>query len=128
MPLRAMAVWLLMAVLAVLNGTVRNSLIVPRTGEHAGHVISTVSFCILSLIVMWLMLPWIGPRNRGQVRQIGIAWLGSTVAFEFVAGRYAFGNSWEKLFADYNIFRGRFWIAVLLLQLFGPLWAARLRG
>jgi hypothetical protein len=125
---RAMTVWLLMAVLAVVNGMVRNTLISPRTGEYAGHVISTVFFCILSFFVMWLLLPWIGPWDRGQVWRIGITWLCSTVAFEFIAGRYVFGNSWEKLLADYNIFRGRLWIAVLVLQLFGPLLAARLRG
>lgn len=119
---------MLMAVLAVTNGTARNTLIAPRTGEYAGHVISTVSFCTLSFFVMWLLLPWIGPKSRGQVRQIGIAWLGSTVAFEFVAGRYVFGNSWEKLLADYNIFHGRLWIAVLFFQLFGPRGAAWLRG
>jgi hypothetical protein len=77
---------------------------------------------------MWLLLPWIGPENRGQVWKIGITWLGSTIAFEFIAGHYVFGNSWEKLLADYNIHHGRLWIAVLLLQLFGPLGAARLRG
>jgi hypothetical protein len=128
MLLRTMMVWLLMAVLAIVNGTVRNALITPHLGENAGHVISTVSFCILSFFVMWLLIPWIGPKDRGQVWQIGIIWLGSTIAFEFIAGHYVFGNPWDKLLADYNIFRGRIWIAVLLLQLFGPLGAARLRG
>lgn len=128
MLLRSMAVWLLMAVLAVVNGTVRNALITPLLGDYAGHVISTASFCILSFLVMWLLIPWIDPKNRGQVWQIGVIWLGSTVAFEFIAGHYVFGNPWEKLLADYNVFRGRLWIAVLLLQFFGPVGAARLRG
>ncbi|HQJ08016.1 MAG TPA: hypothetical protein PLF54_03365 [Deltaproteobacteria bacterium] len=91
-------------------------------------MISTVIFCILSFFLIWLLLPWIGPKNRRQLWQIGITWLGSTVAFEFVAGRYVFGNSWERLLADYNVFRGRLWIAVLLVELLGPLGAARMRG
>ena len=37
---------------------------------------------------------------------VGIAWVALTVAFEFLAGHYVFGNSWEKLLADYNVLRG----------------------
>jgi hypothetical protein len=50
------------------------------------------------------------------------------LAFEFLAGHYLFGNPWERLLADYNIFRGRVWVTVLLLQLFGPFFAAKVRG
>ena len=54
---------------------------------------------------------------------LGIAWVALSVAFEFLAGHYVFGNSWERLFADYNVFRGRIWIMVLVANLFAPLWA-----
>ena len=54
---------------------------------------------------------------------VGTVWVALTVAFEFVAGHYVFGNSWERLIADYNVFRGRIWILVLLMNLFAPLWA-----
>jgi hypothetical protein len=50
-------------------------------------------------------------------------WVALTVAFEFLAGHYVFGNSWEGLIADYNVFRSRLWILVLLMNLFTPLWA-----
>jgi hypothetical protein len=43
--------------------------------------------------------------------------------FELLAGHYVFGNSWEKLLADYNLFRGRIWALVLIIILFAPLWA-----
>jgi len=41
----------------------------------------------------------------------------------FVAEHYVFGNSWESLIADYNVFRRRVWVLVLLTNLFAPLWA-----
>ena len=47
----------------------------------------------------------------------GIMWVALTVAFEFLAGHYVFGNSWKRLTADYNVFRGRIWILVLLTAL-----------
>lgn len=54
---------------------------------------------------------------------VGTVWVALTVAFEFLAGHYVFGNSWERLLADYNMVRGRLWILVLLANLFAPLWA-----
>ena len=44
-----------------------------------------------------------------------------TGGFEFLAGHYVFGNSWERLIADYNVFRGRIWILVLAANIFAPL-------
>jgi len=43
-------------------------------------------------------------------------WLVLTLLFEFGFGRYR-GNSWEKLFTDYNLLKGRLWILI-------PLWLA----
>lgn len=45
---------------------------------------------------------------------MGTIWLGLTIAFEFVAGHYVFGNPWEKLLVDYNLLEGRIWSLVLL--------------
>jgi hypothetical protein len=48
---------------------------------------------------------------------VGIAWLLLTVAFEFLAGHYLFHNPWARLLEDYNVFRGRIWVLVLLTTL-----------
>jgi hypothetical protein len=63
-----------------------------------------------------------------QALGVGLFWLLFTVLFEFGAGHYLFRNPWEQLLADYNIFKGRIWVLVLLATLFAPYWAARLRG
>ena len=64
---------------------------------------------------------WTEERTRGF--GLGTAWVALTVAFEFLAGHYVSGNGWERLFADYNVFRGRIWILVLVAKLLAPLWA-----
>ncbi|MEW6185202.1 MAG: hypothetical protein AB1585_05615 [Thermodesulfobacteriota bacterium] len=124
---RALLIWLLMAVLAVLNGVARVSVITPYWGDQAGHLLSTLTGGIILFLTMYLFLPWIGPKSSRRIWQLGFFWLGLTVAFEFLAGHYLFGNPWEKLLADYNLFRGRVWVVILLLQLFGPMLAAKLR-
>jgi hypothetical protein len=58
---------------------------------------------------------------------VGILWAVLTVAFEFLAGHYAFGHPWPELLADYDLLRGRVWLLVLVTTLVAPRWAWRVR-
>ncbi len=82
---------------------------------------STVILCSAIILVAWFSTSWIGPESGREAFLIGMLWVALTVAFEL--GHYVFGNSWEKLIADYNLFRGRIWVWVLIVILFAPLWA-----
>ena len=120
---RAIAVWVLLLAVAVANGTAREFFLVPRLGAQAGHVLSTVILCVAILVIALITIRWMAPRGRRAALSIGGVWLALTLVFEFLAGHYLFGNSWEKLFADYNLLRGRVWILVLPATLFAPAWA-----
>lgn len=120
---KALLVWILLVVVAVLNGGARNAFLAPRFGELGGHVIGTGILCGVIFFVAWLTIPWLGPRAVHQALLIGTVWMFLTVAFEFLAGHYLFGNSWTRLLADYNLLRGRVWILVPLASLLPPLWA-----
>lgn len=120
---KALLVWILLVAVAVLNGGLREAFLAPRFGELGGHVISTGILCGLIFSVAWLTIPWVGPRGVQQAQLIGAAWAVLTIAFEFLAGHYLFGNSWERLLADYNLLRGRVWILVPLASLLAPRWA-----
>lgn len=124
---RAIIIWVLLSIIAVLNGISRNVYISPTLGEYTGHVISTFILCIIIFLVTVLSIRWINPRGSRDALSVGIFWIMLTGAFEFLAGHYLFGNSWERLLADYNIFQGRIWVLVLLSTLFAPLCADRLR-
>jgi len=119
---RTIVIWVLLLGVAVLNGTAREFLLAPRLGAYAGHVASTVVLCAAIFVVALLFTRWIGPRSRGGAMLIGAVWVALTLAFEFLAGHYLFGSSWERLLADYDLLRGRVWILVLLATLFAPAW------
>ena len=51
---------------------------------------------------------------------IGAFWTILTILFEFGFGHYVIGHSWSKLFADYNILKGRVWSLVLLTTFIAP--------
>ena len=128
MILRALAVWCLLVGLAVLNGGVRDTWLSPRLGDPVGRGLSTLSLCALILLATWVTIGWIGPATRREALGIGGMWLALTLLFEFGVGHYGFGKPWRELLADYDLGRGRIWIAVLIVTLFAPSWAARLRG
>ena len=123
--LRAFAVWVIVLVFAIANGAAREYLLTPRLGGQTGHVVSTLVLCAAIFLAAVLSIRWIGPRGRRGALVIGATWLALTLAFEFLAGHYLLGNSWEKLLADYNLLHGRVWILVLLATLFAPAWAFR---
>ncbi len=125
---RALAVWGLLLIFAVLNGGARDTWLSPRLGDPLGRAISTLLLCGLILLATWLTIRWIGPKSSREALGVGVLWVVLTLAFEFGVGHYGLGKSWTELFADYDLRRGRIWIAVLIVTLLAPLWTFRLRG
>jgi hypothetical protein len=46
---KAFAIWLLLLMLAVLNGSAREFLINPWIGQQPGHIVSTIILCLARL-------------------------------------------------------------------------------
>jgi hypothetical protein len=128
MTLRALAVWFLLLILAVLNGGSRDAWLSPRLGDTAGRAISSLLLSGLILLATWATIGWIRPNSSGQALRIGMFWVVLTLAFEFLVGHYGFGKSWPELVADYDVRRGRIWIVVLIATLLAPWMTARWRG
>jgi len=110
-----------LVVLAILNGIFRNYIIFPKTGESTAHIIGTIIFLILQFFVTYFFIKSVSERTIKKLLMIGIFWLTLTVFFEFIFGHYVMNHPWEKLLADYNIFRGRLWSLVLFNTLLSPL-------
>lgn len=128
MLLRALVVWCLLLVAAVANGAFREALLVPRLGNLAGHVVSTLLLCALIVAIAWFTIDWVSPDRIAAALTIGALWLVLTVAFEFGAGHYLLGRPWEILLADYDVLHGRVWPLVLVFTLLAPLVAGWGRG
>ncbi|MBN2170644.1 MAG: hypothetical protein JW819_04890 [Candidatus Krumholzibacteriota bacterium] len=125
---RAIAIWFALAAVAVLNGSARNAWIAPAAGEHAAHVIGTAILCALIFLIALASIRWLAPGSVRRGFLVGAFWLCLTVAFEFLAGHYLFGNPWDRLLADYDLTRGRVWSLVLVVTLLSPVLAAAIRG
>ena len=64
------------------------------------------------------------PAPANEALLIGDEWVLLTIAFEFLAGYYLFGASWDALLAQYNVSRGEMWELVLVTMFVAPLAAA----
>ena len=114
--------WFLFMILAIINAGIRNGVYKPIFGDLTAHQISTLIFVIVIFVVTYLILRFSDLNlSDSQALLMGITWVLLTIGFEFIAGHYAFGNSWEKLLADYNILNGRIWSLVLLTVFTAPL-------
>ena len=113
--------WFLFMVLAIVNAIVRNLVYRPYFGDLVAHQISTFVFIGLILLTTFLVfsISKIELSDSGALLMGGI-WLVATILFEFVVGHFVFGNSWDQLLADYNIFVGRIWVLVLISTFVAP--------
>lgn len=125
--LKALAVWALILVLAMANGTLREAILIPRLGSVPGLVLSGLLLIALILGVSWLLLPWLGVRGTGPLLAVGMGWLALTLVFEFSFG-LAQGKSLAEILAAYTFAGGNLWLLVLVVTALAPWLAAHWRS
>src|SRR6185436_10357327 len=99
---RAFAIWLVLVLIAIANGAIREGILVPRLGTAVAHVVSTVLLCLAIVAVAIAGARWIGARSVGDALLVGAFWLVLVLAFEFGFGHYVAHKSWPELLADYD--------------------------
>jgi hypothetical protein len=123
----AIGTWFLFMLAAIINAGIRNGVYKPILGDLRAHQLSTFIFIFIIFILTYFVLKYSQLElTTQQSFIIGTIWLMLTVCFEFLAGHYLFGNSWNNLISDYNILKGRIWSFVLVTLFFAPYLTNRL--
>ncbi|WP_111643424.1 hypothetical protein [Marinimicrobium alkaliphilum] len=125
--LKALVIWGSILVLAVANGALRESVLIPGVGTPAAFVLSGLLLSILIIGVAYLSLPWLQISRPVQLWAVGLGWLALTLVFEFSFGLWQ-GKSWPELFEAYTFKDGNIWPIVLAATALAPYIAAQLRG
>ncbi|SEV94016.1 hypothetical protein SAMN05216285_1163 [Natrinema salifodinae] len=113
--------WIVMAVVAILNGGFREVVLIPRVGEYVGHIVSTALLVVAILTISFVYFSETSIEYaRAELGLIGILWTVLTVGFEFGVG-YVEGTPVSTTIGQYNVLAGRVWIAVPITLLFAPL-------
>lgn len=129
LPLRSILMWLVLLVVMFGNGVLRVAVLQPRLGEATARELASLVGVGLVFALSGLFVRTLQGPTGAQLLQVGALWLGLTLAFETVMGRWVSHLSWDAVFADYNLARGRLWPLVLLATLVSPwLWGQLQRG
>jgi len=123
----AAVVWLIFAATATTAGIIRETWLVPRIGELRAHQVGTLVVCAMFLAIILAFVRRTRP-SRQEALTVGMWWLLVAIAFEFGFGRYLDGLSWSRLFADYDVSRGRLLLLLWLTLGAGPALLTRALG
>lgn len=124
---RYLLLWIPMVPIAFGNAALREVWLRKHVGELAARQISTVLLVLLfALYIGFVVRRW-PPSSSGQAFAVGLLWLGLTLAFEILLGRYVSGLSWRSLLEDYHVLAGRIWVLVPVWVLVAPYVFYRLR-
>ncbi|HZD42171.1 MAG TPA: hypothetical protein VE131_15715 [Terriglobales bacterium] len=126
--LKAAALWLVILLLAILNGTLREKTLIPVLGSSAGLAASGAILSMCVFIVALVAAPWYGPLTSRQWYWVGLFWLLLTVVFEFSFGLLVQHKSLAALLDAYTFRGGNIWPIVLVTTLISPWLAAKIRG
>lgn len=123
---KALVVWLAIVVSAIINGIIRESLLIPGLGSVAGLFVSGLLLSTFIIAVTYLALPWLNIRSTRSLLILGLCWLVLTLVFEFSFG-LAGGKSLDELLAAYTFKDGNIWPLVLVVTVAAPWLASKLR-
>jgi hypothetical protein len=124
----AFCAWLGFAGIAIICGALRVKLLEPRMSERVAHIVGTLLVCVLIMAAIQLFVAASGLTGTWPLMRIGAFWTALTICFEFAFGRFVLKKNFEELFAEYNFFKGRAWLLVLLTTFYGPVIAGMLRA
>jgi len=124
---RAIVVWLILMAVEFGHGAARAIWLTPVVGEFRSRQIGVVTGSILILGVTFLTGRWLLGVSAKVLLLTGGLWLLLTLAFEFSVGHWVFGRACQDLAADYDPTQGGLLSFGMLVLLFSPLIAAKLR-
>ena len=125
--LKTSAIWVVILMLAILNGALRETVLIPQFGTATSFILSGVLLSVIIFVIANISLPWLGARRSTELVGIGLGWLTLTIVFEFSFGLLQ-GKSWQVLLEAYMFKGGNIWPAVLVVTALAPWLAAKFRG
>jgi hypothetical protein len=128
MLLKALIIWVLIAVAEVGHGVLRVSLLNRRVGDRRARQIGVFSGSAIILAIAWLAAPWLGANSLRQCLAVGALWFALMLAFDVAFGRLVFHASWRRIAAEFDFRQGGLLAIGMVIVLLAPWLAARMRG
>ena len=121
MILKALVVWIIIALAETLHGIIRVRYINRRLGDHRARQIGVATGSLLILVIGWLTVPWIGVRSGADCFVVGAIWVALMCSFDIGLGRFYMRSSWQRVLSDFDPRKGGFLGFGMLVLFFTPL-------
>jgi len=128
MLLKATGIWVLIVIAAIINGVIREKLIVPMAGIETALPLSGVTLSIIIFLISLASVSFIGAMETKTFLTIGVLWVLLTLSFEFLFGHYVVGKPWKEIMQVFNMQKGDLFVVVLFVTALSPWVAAKIRG
>jgi hypothetical protein len=116
---RSVLVWLAILPLAVVNGLVRDKVLVHALGPFAAMLASGIALSLLVMLLARACVGWMQVPSQAAAWRIGALWLVLTLAFESGFG-LLLGLSPAQLLRAYTFEGGNLWSLVLAATFAAP--------
>lgn len=123
---KSILIWLTIIPLAILNGALRETLILPLLGEKYALPISGIILCILIFIVSIILIPKLGKGSTKTFVIIGLIWFTLTILFETTIG-LSMGHSFKEIIKNYDFTTGNLWTLIVLFTAITPWLTAKIK-
>lgn len=121
--LKSIGIWLLIVIVAIINGAIRDKLLTPLIGAHLSLPISGITLSFLVFVITYFAIPFFGNIKSRVYILIGLFWIILTLAFEYLFGHYVIGKSWYEINQVFDVYNGNLFTVVLVVTGLSP-WAA----
>jgi hypothetical protein len=124
---RGILVFLFIMALETVHGILRGLFLVPRIGETLSGLVGWPVAMVIVMVVSTLLIGWTRLTGTAALLRLGIVWAVLTLVFETAVGLLR-GLDAARLWAEINPFSGGLMLYSLVVMLFAPLVATRIRG
>jgi hypothetical protein len=125
--LRVVSWWAAILVLAILNGALREELLIPAVGNFFAQLASGLILSLIIFVVAYMAIPGFGHLAGTGYWFIGSVWTVMTLIFEFGFGLFVQQKELSELLQGYTFKGGNIWPVALLSTFASPRAMARLR-
>ena len=111
---KSIFIWLLIIPLGILNGALREKILVPLIGAEYALPVSGIILCILIFMVSFIFIPRLGNGTSETYWRMGFLWLVLTLIFETGLG-FLMGKTFGEILKAYDITTGNLWLLVVIM-------------
>lgn len=125
---KAIWVWLIIVVVAIVNGVFREYVLMPSVGVTVALPLSGMLLASLIFLITLMSISYFDSSEPKVYIYIGIFWVALTLSFEFLFGYFVIGKSWQDIMQVFSMEKGDLFIPVLFIAAISPWVAVKLTG